>query len=187
KRFLDFVGVPLALVTLKDFQDFTDVLADLKPATQKRIISSVKSLLSFAHASGYLPVNVGAMVKPPKLENTLAERILSEQEVAKLLALETDPRNHALLVLLYRAGLRISEAAGLQWRNLVANGDAGQITVFGKGSKSRPILLDGDTWREVAALRHGGGPNDFVFVSRTRHYTRVDKESKKQLDVVTPG
>lgn len=188
KRFLAFVGVPLSLVTLADFQAFTDdlVATKLKVATQRRIISSIKSLLSFAHNTGYLPFNVGAMVKPPKMEDTLAERILSEPEVARMLALETNPRNHALLSLLYHAGLRISEAAGLRWRNLQQNGETGQVSVFGKGSKSRPVVLDAATWQEVQSLHKGAVPNDFVFASRTRHYTRTQDDGKR-LDVVTPG
>jgi integrase/recombinase XerD len=40
----------------------------------------VKSLLGFDHRLGYLPFDVGRVVKRPKLKDTLAERILSEGE-----------------------------------------------------------------------------------------------------------
>ena len=47
-------------------------------------------------------LNVGAPVKVTATKNTLAERILSEEAVQKMLALE--PSNRALLRLLYAAG-----------------------------------------------------------------------------------
>jgi len=53
------------------------------------------------------------------------------QQVHRLLDREPDPRNAAMLGLLYAAGLRISELCGLAWRDLQPRGDAGQLTVFG--------------------------------------------------------
>jgi integrase/recombinase XerD len=186
-RFLPFVGVPLRLVTLRHFQDFLDDLdqAGLKPATQRRIISSVKSLLTSANKANYIPFNVGVMIAPPKLEDTLAERILSEKDVARLLALEPDPRNHALLCLLYRAGLRISEVAQLRWRHLVESGDAGQVTVLGKGQKTRHILLDTDTWAEVHALRGLAEDTAPVFTSRSHRHTHTDPHTGQRVTVTT--
>ena len=59
----------------------------------------------------------------------------------RMLALEADPRNKVLLTLVYAAGLRISESVCLTWRDCSACDDAGQITVFGKGGKTRVVLL----------------------------------------------
>ena len=83
----------------------------------------------------------------------LAERILEEAEVERLIALEPNRRNHALLRLLYLAGLRLSEAAALNWHDLRKRGSAGQVTIFGKGGKTRAVLLPASLWRELAALR----------------------------------
>src|SRR5437899_9279120 len=58
-RFLTVVAKPLRRVTLADLQDFADSLSGLAPASQCRILSSVKSLLAFAHRIGYLPFDVG--------------------------------------------------------------------------------------------------------------------------------
>ena len=59
------------------------------------------------------------------MKNTLAERILAETDVLRMLALEVEPRNRALLTLLYGAGLRISEPCGLKWRDLAERARAG--------------------------------------------------------------
>ncbi len=165
-RFLASVGKPLPAVTLADVQRFADSLGALAPASQARVLSSVKSLYSFAHRLGYVAFNVGAALRLPKLRDSLGERIVSESAVQRMLALEDDPRNHALLRVMYAAGLRVSEVVGLRWRDLVDRGQAGQLTVFGKGGKTRVVLLSADTWREVVALKGEATHNDPVFRSQ---------------------
>ena len=166
-RFYKHGNKPLQNVNLEDLQDFMNTLTHLQPASRARIMSSVKSALSFGLKTGYLPVNVGTVLKIPKLEDKLAERIMSEKQVAKMFALENNTRNHAILVLLYRGGLRVSELCNLTWRNLQGRSDTGQITVFGKGKKTRHVFLDQDTWQEVMSLKsEHASPDDYVFQSR---------------------
>lgn len=179
-RFLVFVGKPLPTVTLDDFQAFEDSLQqDLKPASRNRTMAAIKSALSFGVRMNYLPTNVGLLVKLPKLEDRLAERILSEQAVARFLALETNPRNHAILALLYRGGLRCAEVCNLTWRNLQERTEAGQVTVYGKGDHTRAVLLTQETWQEVMALKSlVAGDEDYVFQSRQAH-SRTDKADRR--------
>ncbi len=163
--FLAYVGRPLRTVTVGDVQAYGATFAHLAPASRARKLGSVKSLLSFAHRLGYVAFNVGAPVRLPAIKETLNERIIVEADVHRLLALEADPRNHALLRLLYVAGLHISEACGLRWRDLTPRDDAGQVTVFGKGGKTGIVLLPAPAWREVVALRDGAGADAPVFLS----------------------
>jgi len=169
QRFLSFVGKPLVQVTLVDVQDFADSLetSGLASSSCGRTISSVKSLLAFGNRIGMLPINASTPLKAPAAKNTLAERILSEAEVHKLIALEPNPRNQLMLKLLYAAGLRVSELCHLRWRDLQARSDAeGQINVYGKGGKTRVVLLPTTIWRELASIREAAGFNDPVFRSR---------------------
>jgi site-specific recombinase XerD len=83
-----------------------------------------------------------------------------------VLALEPDRRNRAILRLLYAGGLRRSELVGLRWRDLQPRDEGGQVTVFGKGGKTRAVLLPAAVWRELVALRDAGGADDPVFRSR---------------------
>src|SRR5437868_4465805 len=62
-RFRTAVASPLSSVTLRDLQAFADGLQVLAPATQARILSAVKSLLTFGHRLGLLPVNAGAPLR----------------------------------------------------------------------------------------------------------------------------
>lgn len=169
QKFLSFVDKPLAQVALSDVQDFADDLerSGLAPSSRGRTISSVKSLLAFGNRIGMLPINVGAPLKAPTAKNTLAERILSEAEVQNLIALEANPRNQVLLKLLYAGGLRVSELCSLRWRDLQARSEAeGQINVYGKGGKTRVVLLPNTIWQELVSVRESAGFNEPVFKSR---------------------
>ena len=116
ERFRAYVG-PLTTTTLGHVQAFADSLEGT-PATRARALAAVKSLLSFGQRVGYLPLNVGAAVKLSASKDTLAERIVSEPDIVRILALEPKRRNQVLLRLLYIAGLRVSEIAALTWRDL---------------------------------------------------------------------
>jgi integrase/recombinase XerD len=166
ERFQAFVEKPVAQVTLIDVQGFADSLTDLAPASCARALSSVKSFLSFGFRLGLLAVNAGAALRLPPVKNRLAERILPEETVITMIALEPRLRNKALLRLLYVAGLRESELCGLTWRDCQKRGDAGQVTVLGKGGKTRTILVSPATWRELVALQGDAGGDDPVFRSQ---------------------
>ena len=165
RAFLAWVARPLRAVTAGDVQDFGASVGGLAPASQARKLGSVKSLLGFAHRLGYVDFNAGAPVRLPPVKGTLAERIIPEGDVHRLLALEANPRNHALLRLLYVAGLRISEACNLRWRDLAARDDAGQVTIFGKGGKTGAVLLTPSQWAGLQVLRGQAGPDAPVFLS----------------------
>ena len=173
------VNRPLREITLRDLQaykaalevqDLTTGRPALASATQARRLSSVKSLLTAAHELGYLAFNIGSRIRLPPIKQTLAERILSDDDVREMLALERDPRNKALLRLLYMGGLRISEACGLRVRDLQPRDDACQITVYGKGGKTRVVLLSPINWRDLAPLR-GSDLDAPLFRSRERKST----------------
>jgi len=136
-RFRRFIPKPLSQVTLADLQRFADSLAEREPASRSRCLSSLKSLLAFGHRIGYLPFDVGWVLRLPAVKNALAERILSEADLHRMLTLEPDGRNQVLLFLLYASGVRRGELAGLVWKNLQAAEQGGQITVFGKGGQTR--------------------------------------------------
>jgi len=166
-KFLSFVGHKrLDTVTLADIQAFDTSIESFTPGTRARAINSIKSLLTFGYKAGLLRVNVGTMVKPPKLKNELASRILSEPQVQKMLALEERPRNHAMLMLMYGVGLRAAEVCSLCWKDIRETGDGAVVSVYGKGSKTRHVTITASLWRDVKVLR-GDSPEDApVFQSR---------------------
>ena len=166
RRFLGCVGKPLQEVILQDLQNYADALAGLSDNTRKRAINSVKSLFTFGHKLGYLPFNVAAAFKAPKVKNTLAERMLSESEVLTMIALTQKERDRLLLRLLYASGGRVSEVCALNWRDAQPNGNSGQVTLFGKGGKTRAVKLSVETWKALTTMRRDAGADDPIFRSQ---------------------
>jgi integrase/recombinase XerD len=162
----------LRLATLGDLQAWAGALPG-KASSRAVTLAAVKSLLTFGHRVGYLPVNVGAALPLPKAKDDLAARILDREATFRLLDRAATPRDRALLRLLYAGGLRVSEAVALSWRDLQprqgGGRDSGQVTVYGKGGKTRVVLLPASVWRELRALRAAlpeAGDEAPVFVSR---------------------
>lgn len=165
-RFLAFVdNKPLTQLTLADLQAWQLTLSAASPNSQRTAISAVKSLVSFGHKLGVLPANIGILVRARRVKDSLSERIISEAEVQAMIASETVNRNRVILRLLYFGGLRVSELCGLQWKDLKERpGAGGQITVFGKGDRTRVILLPAGIWGDLIQLGRGE-PDDPVFHS----------------------
>jgi len=153
RRFAAHVGKPLERVTVGDLQSYADIFADRKPRTRALHVSALKSLLTFAQRVGFLRVNVGAVVRPPKIAGDLSQRILPEEDVQRMLHLEPKPRNRVLLDLLYYGGLRVGEVVALRWQDVQVREDGGQVTVTGKGGKTRSVRLYSGAWRRLVALR----------------------------------
>lgn len=165
QRFFRHVGdKPLADVTLMDFQLWEMSLVSSN--NSKRVaVGAIKSLFSFAKELGVISSNLGILVKPPTAKNRLAERILTQEEVQRLFGTAGNKRDRTIIRLLYFAGLRVSELCALKWRDLKARGDGGQITVFGKGDKTRTVLVGAGIWRDINELRGNSRKDDPVFVS----------------------
>jgi site-specific recombinase XerD len=167
ERFRAGAGKPFRQITLADLQQFADSLGGLAPTSRYRTLSAIKSLLAFGHRIGYLPFDVGRALRLPTVRNRLAERILPEADLHRILSLESNPRNRAILTLLYASGVRVSELCGLSWRDLQPNGDGGQVTVFGKGGVTRSVQIPASVWKLVTGLRTSKAcTDDPVFQSR---------------------
>ncbi|HBJ36878.1 MAG TPA: integrase, partial [Planctomycetaceae bacterium] len=152
-------------ITLGDLQQFGNELfgEGLEPSSVYRTLSAVKSLFAFGHRLGYLQFDVAAPLKLPALREKLAERILEEADVLKMIALENMPRNKAILLTFYASGFRVAELCSLKWSDLQSRDKSGQITVFGKGAKTRTVLLPQSVWNTLQALRGDANENAPVF------------------------
>ena len=167
-------------VSLGDIQDYAEHLKATchEVSTQARKIAVVKSLLTFAHKTGYIGFNVGAAQLLPEGKDKLASRILSTSQVQNIIYEAKDnTRNHAMLLLLYGSAIRCAELCGLQWEDVQQTAAGGQITVLGKGNKTRSIPLHKVVWDELISIRPSdASPSDYVFQSRkSAHQGRLSE------------
>lgn len=189
RRFIAWSGKPLELITLGDLQAYADSLTG-SDCTRARSIATLKSLFTFGQKLGYLQFNVGAALQALKIRNRLSERILSESQVIHMIELEESPRNRTILRTLYLVGLRVSEIVNMRWADLIARDNGGgQVSIFGKGGKTRVVMLPPSLWAEIQALRGDLGPDEAVFRSSqkralcTEWITKIVKAAAKRAGI----
>jgi len=169
EHFFQFTNKSLKQTILKDLQDFANHIdsLDLVDGSKRRILSSVKSFFAFSHKLGYLPFDVARVLILPTPKDTLAERILSHDEVKHIINSEHHPRNQLILKTLFITGVRVSELCSLQWKDLKERSDGGQVTVYGKGQKTRTLLIPELLWSDLMGYK-GSSPDEF-FIFRGRN------------------
>jgi integrase/recombinase XerD len=145
------------------FRDIERAFRELEasPATRARRVATLRSLLAWGHRIGYLPLNVGAVLRLPPVPDKLAERILDPDEVMRLLvaagaAPRQGPRDHAFVRLAYVSGARVDELVRLDWEHIhTATAGGASLTLHGKGSKTRHVWITQGTADELAELGRG--------------------------------
>jgi integrase/recombinase XerC len=141
----------------------------LSAATLARRLSALSGLLGFAVEGGRLADNVAAGVRPPKKAKRLPRNMSPEQ--TGLLMHGTDavaePRDRALVAVLYGCGLRVSEAVGLDLADVDLH--AGELRVLGKGRKERIVPMPAQVTaliRDYLARRPAAGSEQGLFLNR---------------------
>lgn len=146
------------------------------PGTKAQRCAIVKSLFSFGQKTGYIGFNVAAAIPPPKQQNRKTERLMSEGDVVRLIDAAgsakgqnaKNDRNRLIVRLLYMAGLRVSEVSNLKWKHIMdRDNNALQLTVHGKGGKTRHVLLPANFAEALRAWRGAGLEDEFVFQSNS--------------------
>ena len=148
-----------------------------------RRVSCLNSFFTYLTVHRHIRANPFATVDLPK-SGSILPKALTIDEVTKLLAppLQRTPlalRNHAMLMLLYSTGLRVSELVTLQMNS--CNLSAGFLRVIGKGNKERlvpfgeaakTVLFDYLDHSRPVILRDKRSPILFV-TAQAKHMTRV--------------
>jgi integrase/recombinase XerD len=110
----------------------------LAPTSLRRRAAAIKGFYRFAFGEGLIPIDVAAHLDLPRMPRLLPET-LTQAETERLLAAPPPEAllDRALLELLYAAGLRISEALGLDLEDLSLDGAF--VRVIGKGDRERLV------------------------------------------------
>jgi len=151
----------LQMATVADLVRWAESLEG-KPNTLSRKVSTVKSLLSYAHKTGYTVFNVGAALLRPKTPNMLHERIVDETTIHDMMTAASEGRDKTMVRFLYASGARNSELCKLRWKDIRGR----RVTLQGKGSKNRTTLLPQSIIDELLALRpETAADSDSVFLT----------------------
>ena len=180
RQFLSFAGKQLHEVKLEDVLLWLESF-QLRGKSQNTInnkLAAIKSLFSFGVKTGYLSANPASMIRTTSAKDALNERILQAEEVKQLIDAASTERNRLILILLYILGLRISELVGLNWSDFQSTGEAIAVTIFGKGHKTRTLLITHQLWSELKQLPKSE-KTEAVFLSRFGN--RLDRHAIHRL------
>lgn len=165
-------------VTLEDLHGFVAGLHDVnnvRPRSQARIISGIRSFYRFLIMDDYIKADPTELLESPQIGMKLPD-VLSVQEIDAIisgidLSKKEGQRNRAILETLYSCGLRVSELVNLKLSDLYL--DEGFIKVEGKGSKQRLVPISPRAIKEITyyfmdrnLLTIKKGNEDFTFLSR---------------------
>jgi integrase/recombinase XerD len=116
---------------------------EFSPRSRARRLAAFRSFYKFLEKTGRVKGNPAALVRFPKLGAQLP-KVLGASEIEALLG-RPDPaaplgmRDSAMLELFYASGLRVSELAGLELRQVFL--EPGYLIVLGKGDKERLVPM----------------------------------------------
>lgn len=127
---------------MREYQHFIQRF-DYKKTTIVRKIASIRTFYKYLYRERLIDSNPALNLNSPKRPKSLP-KFLSTDEIEKILGgLKIDTpagyRNKTILELLWATGMRVSELSGLNIGDL--NLEQNEITVFGKGSKERIVLV----------------------------------------------
>ncbi len=170
-QFAAQVGSERALATLQlqDIDAFILVQADrgFKPATINRRLAAIASLFTFLSDEDpnlVCPVltHRHSIRQPQRLP-----RPVPAEDLSRFLAAIEDVRDRAMVLLMLRCGLRISEVASLKISDLYLRERQPRLQVSGKGSRERVVYLSAQAERALRAYlaQRPKVPADFLFVS----------------------
>jgi len=113
----------------------------LDPASQARILSTVRGFYRWMWETRRLQANPAAVLRNPKQAQRLPAFLTEGESHDLLAALPAEDfltaRLRCLLELLYASGLRVSELTGLDLQDLIL--EQRTLRVWGKGSKERLV------------------------------------------------
>ena len=160
-----FTGKPLQTITLQDAINYHDWLKAQYSAGSVRLhVNVAKALCAFGVKLNYLRTNVFAVIKTDATPEVTHKRILTEEQVLKLIDAPKRQRDKVLLRLIYAAGLRVGEVCGLVWGDLLPSGVV--HIRQGKGQKERFVTLSDGMIEKLTALRGDAGAGDSMFLSQ---------------------
>jgi integrase/recombinase XerC len=133
-------------VTIEDLRDVIDLWADREARTRAKVTSVVRAFWSWAEDQDQVPFSPAAKLRRPRAPRRAAP-LLPQNADARLLNVAQTPRDRVGLLFLLDLGVRRSELTGVRPCDIDLS--RRQVTVFGKGQKSRVIPLRGRIVLEI--------------------------------------
>lgn len=178
------------LITSEQIAAWRDKLKErrAKPATVAFKLAVIRSLYEYLRAEGFVAANpaLARKVPPPALKEDLRGRCLTAKDVERLLAgpdrsRTEGARDYALMLLMLRTSLRVSEACGLRQSGISWSHGRWLLAFKVKGGRERKMPLPKEVKEAIDAYLkldrdrrrhlHSDGPQAFIFQPTVNYRT----------------
>jgi integrase/recombinase XerD len=179
-------------ITPRDVQRWRDALISQKKSasTVAFKLSIVRSLFDYLQIGGYVARNpaLSKLVPSPAVPEDLSGRALTVKEVRYLLSgpdreKAEGARDYALLLLMLRTSIRVSEACNLRFSQIKWSHGRWIIKFKVKGGRERTQPIPSEIKKVIdeylridgsrRGLQHSDGPDQFIFQPHTNYRTLV--------------
>ena len=192
-QYLEFVATPIKDTKLEQIINYQNWVKEKYTANTARTkLATVKSLFSFAMKTGYITVNPTRIITTGQGTNAINKRFVEEDVLLDIIRNNRHTKGlkaTVLNLLLYKTGLRISEAIKLSWDDFSPCGHGYIISINGKGDTQRFIKIDAPFYDFICELK---GDSPYVFtgqkgshLKRTQGYKLV-KDFFDQIPELSP-
>ena len=189
QAFLDFAGKPIENLKTQDVKKFQDHLINelkVSTSTHNQYINAIKFYFEKVKGEDRRTFPIDRPRKEKKLP-----RILSGQEVIKMLRCTHNLKHKCIIALLYSGGLRRAELLNLRKADI--NVDRKQVFInCGKGNKDRVVVISEALCTMLVKYFEAYRPNYWVFegVNRKKYSetsaTNVVKQAAKEAGILKP-
>lgn len=164
---------------------------DKSKATRNLEQYTLSSLFQFLEDSAYISKNPVKIVRAEKVPESFQFKILPLEYIQRMLEFEKNQRNSLFIQIAYYAGLRVSEILQIQPKSFTPAQESGAyLTIVGKGSKTRSVLVPEELWVEIREFVKARGleKDHFLFssevdpskaINRIRAYQIVKSAASK--------
>jgi len=160
KRYISYFAKDLKELNEKDIRDYMLHLIDKKRVSRAyhdQAISAIKFLYDNVLR---MPKNAGNLPRPKKEHKV--PTVLSQEEIGQILRVITNQKHRAIIMLVYSAGLRVSEIVKLRVEDIDSNRNL--IHIKGaKGKKDRYSILPAVALGELKKYWKQYKPNGWLF------------------------
>ncbi|HDD68973.1 MAG TPA: hypothetical protein ENG61_01275 [Candidatus Korarchaeota archaeon] len=175
KRFLNWLKKDPTKVTEQEISAYLLKIKSersLSNSTLLRRIASLRTFYEFLVDQGMIETNP-VTIRRPRVRRKLP-RVLSREEVERLISAGKSERDRLLLRLLYATGARVSEISSLRWEDVNLK-ERTAIIRGGKGGKDRIVLFDEKTAQELEKYKEKRGGQGRIFPLSPRTIQRIVK------------
>lgn len=168
-------------IEISHINEYIESLAGFSNSTISSTLGCFRRLFTYAHENGFHTINhAGAIPIVRRTKSYRLPNIFTPDDVTKILESSNreypiGKRNFAVLMLVARTGLRVSDARELKFSAI--DWDAKTVSVIQKKTH-KPLelpLFDDVGWAIIDYLKHGRPVTDceYVFVSHQAPYTKL--------------